>query len=173
MSTDRTARILGAVVGLVFVQTGASTLPSAVEVGLRVVSLGTFIALFGLWNRWDGREATLDRTGGRPTNAVGRNHQFIPGAEVAAIIVGVAVANLLLHDPLAAGPWIATVVSAHLFVLAALWQRPSLRLLGGAMTLCSLAGLALALGDAPTAAVGAVAGVVPGLLLLGSLWWWS
>ncbi|MFE7525635.1 hypothetical protein ACFU7Y_07915 [Kitasatospora sp. NPDC057542] len=173
MPTDRTARILGAVLGLVFIQTGASTLPAAVEVGLRVVSPAAFIALIGAWNRWGGREEPLDRTGSRPKNAVGRNYQFIPAAGGAAIVVGILVVNRLLHTPLATGPWIATVVSAHFFVLAALWQRPSLHALGGAMTLCAMAGLALAFGDAPTAAVGVVAGVAPGLLLLGSLWRWS
>ncbi|MGW3074273.1 MULTISPECIES: hypothetical protein [unclassified Kitasatospora] len=59
------------------------------------------------------------------------------------------------------------------FDLAALLRRPALRVLGAAMALCWVGGLVLALRGAPTAVVGAVAGIAPGALLLGAVWWLS
>ncbi|MFI2606629.1 hypothetical protein [Kitasatospora sp. NPDC018619] len=56
---------------------------------------------------------------------------------------------------------------------AGLLRRPAVRVLGGAVALCWAAGLALALGGAPAAAAGTAAGIVPGALLLGSVWWWA
>jgi hypothetical protein len=171
MSTDRIARLLGAGFGLVFVQANAFSLPSAVAVPLRVVSAASFLALIGVGTRWGGREAPLDRTEGRPKTSVWRNYPFIVGFEGVASSLGIMVVNRLLHTPLATFPWIATVVGVHFFFLSALWRRPSLNVLGGAITLCGAVGLVLAFGGAPEAAVDSVAGIGPGALLLGSLWW--
>lgn len=121
MSTERTSRAVGAGVGLVLVQTGAGTLPTAFEVPVRVLSVAAFLGIVGVGQRWGGREEPADRT----------------------------------------------------FDLAALLRRPALRVLGAAMVLCWVGGLVLTLGGAPTAVVGAVAGIVPGALLLGAVWWLS
>ncbi|MFD4657648.1 hypothetical protein ACFWP2_18700 [Kitasatospora sp. NPDC058444] len=167
MADDRTARLLVAGLGLVFVQTGAGTMPTTAEIPLRVVSVAAFLALVGVGRRWGGREETP------PKRDLGRNHWYLAGSAGAAALLGAWAADQLLHTPQAAGPWVAVVVGAYLFVLAALWERPALRLLGGAMALCAVAGLVLAFGGASAAAVGTAAGIVPGALLLGTVWWWS
>ncbi|WP_254803061.1 hypothetical protein [Kitasatospora sp. SUK 42] len=173
MSTDRIARLMGAGFGLVFVQVGAFALPTAVAVPLRVVSVVAFLALIGAGKWWGGREAPLDRSEGGPKTSLGPNYQFLVGSEGAAASLGIMVVNRLLHTPAATVPWIATVVGAHFFVLAVLWHRPSLHVLGGAITACGVTGLALAFGGAPEAAVATAAGIGPGMLLIGSVWWSS
>ncbi|MFJ9445420.1 hypothetical protein ACIRRH_26675 [Kitasatospora sp. NPDC101235] len=171
MSTDRTGRILGAVLGLVFIQTGAGYLPAAVEVSLRMISVAAFLVLLGAGKWWGGRAAPLDRSEGKPKTVVGQNIQYIASAGGLAVTLGITVVNRLLHTPLATMPWIATVVGVQLFIPAALWRRPSLYVLGGAISLFGVVGLVLAFGGASEATVGTVAEAVPGVLLLGSVCW--
>ncbi|MFE5297932.1 hypothetical protein [Streptomyces sp. NPDC056632] len=54
--------------------------------------------------------------------------------------------------------------------LAAAWLRPSLHLLGAGIAGCGAAGLALAAGGASASLIRVTAGVLPGVLLLGSAW---
>ncbi|MFJ6619126.1 hypothetical protein ACIQOW_16300 [Kitasatospora sp. NPDC091335] len=167
MADDRTARLLVAGLGLVFVQTGAGAMPTAVEVPLRVVSVAAFLPLIGVGKRWGGRE-------GAPLGlGLGRNQWYLAGSAAAVALLGAWVADRLLHTPQAAGAWFAAVAGAYLVVLAALRRLPALRVLGGAMALCGAAGLALAFGGVSAAAVGAVTGIAPGALFLGTVWWWS
>ncbi|MEV7440237.1 hypothetical protein AB0O22_03630 [Streptomyces sp. NPDC091204] len=48
---------------------------------------------------------------------------------------------------------------------------PSLRLPAAAMSACGAAGLVLAACGCSAAVIAAVAGIAPGALLLGSVWW--
>ncbi|MBD0695627.1 hypothetical protein [Streptomyces sp. CBMA123] len=59
----------------------------------------------------------------------------------------------------------------HFFGLAAAWRRPALRTLGAGMAGCGALGLVLAFCGASAAVVALVAGIAPGLMLLGSVWW--
>jgi hypothetical protein len=73
--------------------------------------------------------------------------------------------------PLAVLPWITFVVGVHFLGLARVWSAPSLAWLGAAIAACGVLGLVVAAIGAGEAVVAAVAGVVPGLILLAGSWW--
>jgi hypothetical protein len=90
---------------------------------------------------------------------------------VVAFIAGTAVLRGPLDLPLAVLPWITFVVGVHFLGLAKVWSAPSLAWLGAGLAACGGAGLLAAVAGAGEAVVAVVAGVVPGLLLLGGSWW--
>ncbi|XUM03483.1 hypothetical protein ACQ86F_08845 [Streptomyces venezuelae ATCC 10712] len=60
MTKDQTGRIIGASFGLVFIQAGAGSLPTAIAVPLRVLALAAFlrVAVFGRRGRTAGAPAS-------------------------------------------------------------------------------------------------------------------
>ncbi|MGW6570798.1 hypothetical protein ACWGAN_01280 [Streptomyces sp. NPDC054945] len=92
-------------------------------------------------------------------------------AEVVAALAGFLVITPVLHAPQATVAWLSLVVGLHFFGLAAVWHMPSLRLPAAAMTACGAAGLALAACGATLAVIATVAGIAPGVLLLGAVRW--
>ncbi|WP_407991923.1 hypothetical protein [Kitasatospora sp. CMC57] len=167
MSRVRATRLIGSAFGLVFIQANAGALPNAVGVPLRVLALAALL-LLGVFNRRPVRESTTSS----PPH-FGRYYWLVAAAEVAGIAVGLAVINRALHTPAATAGWIAFVVGVHFFGLATAWNRPPLRILGGSMAVCGAVGMALAFLGAPAAAISTVAGILPGMLLFGSVWWSS
>ena len=165
MTTEQTARLTGGAFGLVFVEVNAGVLPSPVGIASRVAAVAAFLSLFVVLRR------------GRPcvpgSVRFGRGYWLVLGLEAVVGGAGIVVINAVLHAHQATVAWIVLVVGAHFFGLAAVWRRPQLHWLAAAMTACGAVGLALAGYGAPAAAVATTAGVVPGAMLLGSVWWGS
>ncbi|MER7533997.1 hypothetical protein ABTX77_04290 [Streptomyces sp. NPDC097704] len=166
MTKDQTGRIIGAAFGLVFIQANAATLPTAAAVPLRLLSLAAFLWVAVLGRR--GR-AAVPRTGTPSGTRFGRRYWYVVAAEVAGLAAGLLVIARVLHAPQASVGWIAFVVGVHFSGLAVAWRRPALHVLGASIAACGAAGLVLAGLDAPVAAIRAVAGVLPGVLLLASV----
>lgn len=168
MHKNQTGALIGAIFGLVFVLANAGALPSAAAILLRVLAILAFLRLFSVMRR--NRPAAT----GAPEaveSSFGRGYRLVVAAEVVAGAGGLFVLSRVLYAPQAAVGWIALVVGVHFFGLAAVWRRPALNALAAAMSLCGAAGLVLAWADAPVAVIRAVAGIAPGALLLGSVWW--
>ncbi|MEU6981387.1 hypothetical protein [Streptomyces sp. NPDC046371] len=174
MTKDRTGRIIGASFGLFFVQANAGALPTRISAPLRVLAGAAFVALVVFGGR-GGRAGAGGRTGGaEPASGgagFGRRYWFVVAAEVVGLVAGLVVTGRVLHAPQAAVGWIAFVVGVHFFGLAAAWRRPQLHVLGAALAACGAGGLVLAALGASGAAIATVAGILPGVLLLGSVWW--
>ncbi|MEV6973100.1 hypothetical protein [Kitasatospora sp. NPDC093806] len=169
MTSNQTARLIGAIFGLAFIMVNAAALPTAVGIPLRVLAILAFLRLFTMLRRSRTAQAAATATA-RPS-VFGRGYRLVVVAEVAAGVAGLFVLSHVLHTPQAAVGWIALVVGVHFFGLAAVWRMPSVNRLAAAMSVCGAVGLALAFADAPRAAIAAVAGIVPGVLLLASVWW--
>ncbi|MFE6836984.1 hypothetical protein ACFVFI_19405 [Streptomyces sp. NPDC057705] len=168
MTSHQTGGLIGAGFGVFFVQANAGALPQAAALPLRLLAIAAFVRLFIALRRSRVPAATVD---GAAPRRFGRGYLLVVAAEVAVIAAGLFAINRLLHAPQATVGWIALVVGLHFFGLAALWRMPSLRLLAAAMSACGTAGLVLAAFDCPAAVIAVVAGITPGVLLLGSVWW--
>ncbi|MFF2578206.1 hypothetical protein [Streptomyces goshikiensis] len=180
MTRERTGRIIGASFGLAFIQVNAGALPVAAGTALRVLAVAAFVALLITLRRAPApasgpgpRPAPRPEAAAEAAPAVhfGRRYRYVVAAEAVVGVAGIVVINNVLHTPRATVGWIALVVGVHFFGLAVVWRMPALHLLGAGLSGCGAAGLALAAAGAPQAAVAAVAGVLPGALLLGSAWW--
>ncbi|MFD6940310.1 hypothetical protein ACFYRL_19280 [Streptomyces goshikiensis] len=170
MTRERTGRIIGASFGLAFIQVNAGALPVAAGTALRVLAVAAFVALLITLRRAPAPrpEAAAEAA---PAVHFGRRYRYVVAAEAVVGVAGIVVINNVLHTPRATVGWIALVVGVHFFGLAVVWRMPALHRLGAGLSVCGAAGLALAAAGAPQAAVAAVAGVLPGALLLGSAWW--
>jgi hypothetical protein len=166
MTRDRVGRLVGAGFGLVFVATNAGSLPAAAAGPLRAAAVAAFV-----WVAVLARRPGSPPPGG-PSAAragFGRRYWYVVAAEGIALAAGLVVLNPVLHAPEAGVGWIALVVGVHFFGLAVAWHAPALRLLGASITVCGLAGLALAAAGVSPAVTAAVSGVLPGALLLASV----
>ncbi|WP_241847819.1 hypothetical protein [Streptomyces sp. CB03578] len=170
MTRERTGRIIGASFGLAFIQVNAGALPVAAGTALRVLAVAAFVALLITLRRAPA-SGPAPRPEAAPAVHFGRRYRYVVAAEAVVGVAGIVVINNVLHTPRATVGWIALVVGVHFFGLAVVWRMPALHLLGAGLSGCGAAGLALAAAGAPQAAVAAVAGVLPGALLLGSAWW--
>ncbi|MFD0272897.1 hypothetical protein ACFVHB_03175 [Kitasatospora sp. NPDC127111] len=168
MTSNQTGRLIGAIFGLVFVVASAGNLPTAVGVPLRVLAIGTFVGLFIALRRGRTPRAAADRAA---APLFGRGYRLVVAAEVVVGLAGLVLINPVLHATRASVAWIALVVGLHFFGLAVVWRMPSIRLLAAAMSACGGAGLVLAVCGASAAVIAAVAGIAPGVMLLGSVWW--
>src|SRR5262249_60280333 len=80
----------------------------------------------------------------------GSRWYWLAGAgEVAACPGGVALLSGPAGLPGAGVAWVSAVVGVHFVVLDALWRLRLFRLLGAAIALCGIAGLAAAAAGAP------------------------
>ncbi|MFF2041467.1 hypothetical protein ACFVVX_13625 [Kitasatospora sp. NPDC058170] len=169
MTSNQTGRLIGAVFGLVFVLANAGTLPPAAGIPLRVLAIASFLWLFIALRR--SRTPQAAPVGGPAPRLFGRGYRLVVAAEVTVGLAGILVLNDLLHAPRATAAWITLVVGVHFFGLAVVWRMASLRLLAAAMSACGAAGLVLAACGCSVASIAVVAGIAPGALLLGSVWW--
>lgn len=168
MTREQTGGLIGATFGLAFIQVNAAAvLPGAACIAFRVLAVAAFLAVIRRLRR---RPAPLPAGTAAQTD-FGRRYRFVVAAEVLAGAAGILVINDLLHTPRATVAWIALVVGLHFFGLAAVWRMPSLRWLAAGMSVCGAVGLVLCACGVPQAAVAAVAGIVPGAMLLGSVGW--
>ncbi|MFE7599129.1 hypothetical protein [Streptomyces sp. NPDC057494] len=169
MTKDQTGRIIGASFGLVFIQASAGSLPTAVAVPLRVLALAAFLRVAVLGRR--GRAAVAPAaTAPASGTRFGRRYWYVVAAEALGLVAGLLVIARVLHVPQAAVGWIALVVGVHFSGLAVAWRRPALHALGASIAACGAAGLVLAALGAPTVAIRVAAGILPGVLLLASVW---
>ncbi|WP_030769937.1 MULTISPECIES: hypothetical protein [unclassified Streptomyces] len=173
MKSNQTGRLIGGVFGLVFVAANAGALPTVAAVALRVLAVVSFVALFIALRRTrttpaDGEDAG---TGTATPKRFGRGYRLVVAAEVLAALAGFLVITQVLHTPQATVAWLSLVVGLHFFGLTAVWRMPSLRWLAAAMTACGAAGLVLAACGASLAVIATVAGIAPGVLLLGAVRW--
>ncbi|MFG2973691.1 hypothetical protein ACGFYY_11875 [Streptomyces sp. NPDC048331] len=173
MTSHQTGRLIGAIFGLVFVAANAGALPTVAAVPLRVLAVVSFVALFIALRRTRTTPAADEGTGAAAAapKRFGRSYRLVVAAEVVAALAGFLVITRVLHTPQASVAWLSLVVGLHFFGLAAVWRMPSLRRLAAAMTGCGAAGLVLAACGASLAVIATVAGIAPGVLLLGSVWW--
>ncbi|MBF6332207.1 hypothetical protein IU452_27250 [Nocardia transvalensis] len=167
MTSDQAGRLIGGVFGLVFVVVNAGALPSIVSVVLRVFAIAVFLGLFAVLRcaRIRLPPSTV------PGTNFGRRYWLVVVIEAVIGLAGIAVINGVLGTPRATVAWIALVVGLHFFGLATVWRRPAFRWLGTAMTTCGAMGLILATYRSSAATIAVIAGVAPGILLLGSAWW--
>lgn len=175
MTREKTGRIIGATFGLAFMQVNAATLPTAAAIPVRVLALIAFLAVLRGVRRLPApppaETAPAETAPAETRRHFGRRYGYVVGAEVLAAVAGILVINHLLHAPHAMVAWIAFVVGVHFFGLAAVWRTPSLNLLAAAMSACGAVGLVMAALGSSRAAIASVAGILPGALLLGSVWW--
>lgn len=166
----RAGLLVGGSFGLVDILVNAGVvLSSPASVVLRVVAVAAFVGLVVL----TGSTRQMAPAHGSARMGVGRSFWLVVVGEVAAIGVGKAVLIGPLDAPDAVVAWISVVVGVHFLGLAAVWQAPFLRPLGVAIALCGVIGLVAAAAGSSPATVAAVAGLVPGVLLLGTSYWGS
>lgn len=168
MTANRLGLLIGAVFGTIYVVVNAGTLGSPVGLLLQVVGVAALVGLLVFMFR--SRPAPAAATA---RNAVGfsRWYWVVVAAEVVAFFAGTAVLRGPLDLPLAVLPWITFVVGVHFLGLAKVWRAPSLVWLGTGLAACGVLGLLVAVIGAGEAVVAVVAGVAPGLFLLGGSWW--
>jgi hypothetical protein len=167
VTANRLGLLIGAVFGTSYVVVNAGALGAPVGPLLQVVGVAALVGLLVFMFR--SRPAPAAAAG----NAVGfsRWYWMVVAAEVVAFFAGTAVLRGPLDLPLAVLPWITFVVGVHFLGLAKAWRAPSLMWLGAGLATCGVLGLLGAVIGAGDAVVAVVAGVAPGLLLLGGSWW--
>jgi hypothetical protein len=168
VTPNRLGLLIGAVFGTIYVVVNAGALSAPVGPLLQVLGVAALIGLLVVMFR--SRQAP---GGAAAAGAVGfgRGYWIVVAAEVAAFIGGAAVLRGPLGLPLAVLPWITIVVGVHFLGLAKVWSAPSLAWLGAGIAACGALGLLVAVLGAGEAAVSAIGGVAPGLILLGGSWW--
>ena len=168
MTANRLGLLIGAVFGTIYVVVNAGALGAPAGPLLQVVGVAALVGLLVVMFR--SRPAPPAAAAG---NAVGfgRWYWVVVAAEVVAFFAGTAVLRGPLALPLAILPWITFVVGVHFLGLAKVWSAPSLMWLGAGLAACGVIGLLVAVIGAGEAVVAVIAGVAPGLLLLGGSWW--
>ncbi|MFF7992290.1 hypothetical protein ACFZDG_21150 [Kitasatospora xanthocidica] len=167
MTNDQVSRLIGGSFGLAFVQMNAGTLPTAAAAPLRVLAILAFLRIV-LTRR---RAAETVAGDARPARGpgFGKGYWYVVAAEVLGLGVGLYVIANVLDKPDASVAWIAFVVGVHFFGLAVVWKRAALHVLAASMAVCGVAGLVLAVCDVSKPVIAVVSGIVPGVLLLGSV----
>ena len=162
--------MIGAIFGLIYVETNAGSLPLPAPAALRVAGAAAFVGLVVLLVAFRGRPhppADRPQAGG-----FGPGYWLVVTGEAVAIVAGSAILTGPLglpgHGVVA---WVSVVVGVHFLSLAAIWRMRPFCVLGAAIAACGIAGL-LAAGVAASATViAAVGGVAPGVLLFTLAYW--
>ena len=158
---------IGTAFGLVFVLVNAGALPAPWPLLLRMAGVLAFVGVQLALRSAARRPAPVREGGGGFT----RGYWAVVAVEVVALVAGVQVLARVLDAPEAGVAWVALVVGLHFHALAVAWRTASLHVLGAALSVCGLAGLALAPLGSSEAAIATVGGVVPGFVLLGGGAW--
>lgn len=107
----------------------------------------------------------------RRSGGLGRGYWLVVADEVAALAAGLALLNGPFDPPQAGVAWVSFVIGIHFVALARVTHEPVCHWLGGAITACGVAGLALVVAGATQALVAVISGILPGALLLASGCW--
>ncbi len=166
MSALKRRMLIGSIFGVVYVTVNAGSLSSPAAPVLRIAGIAAFVGLVIAL-----RQVDLEKRGIRASGRFSRGYWVVVVAEVVAILAGWVIVTGPLDAPDAGVAWTSVVVGVHFFGLAAVWKQPFQAWLGGAITVCGVSGLILAALGASTPVVAVVAGVAPGLLLLGAGYW--
>ncbi|MEU6895861.1 hypothetical protein ABZ934_29685 [Streptomyces sp. NPDC046557] len=159
------ARLIGGIFGFIFIMVNAAALPMAAAIVFRVLGVAAFVALVAVLRR-AGRAVPVATDA---TTDFGRNYRYVVAAEVVVGAAGLIVLNPVLHARQATVGWIALVVGLHFFGLAAVWRLPSMRWLAAGMSFCGVVGLALSAYGSSASLIALVAGILPGVMLFGSV----
>lgn len=165
MSGQQLGSVIGAVFGLIYVLVNAGPLPPGA--GIPLQGLAGLACVAVLIEVARGR----DRHDRGPSGGFARGYWFVVAVEIVALAGGLALLNGPLDAARAGVAWVSFVVGVHFIALASVFGEPFFARLGGAVTACGLAGLALAAAGTGQAPIAIVSGVVPGALLLASGWW--
>ncbi|MDQ6873987.1 MAG: hypothetical protein M3042_02840 [Actinomycetota bacterium] len=157
---------IGAAFGLVYVLVNTIGLPQPAAVILRALGIAAFVGVIIL-----ARRTALPADAGAARAGFGRGYWLVVAAEVVAGVAGAVVLLRVLKQPHALVAWISLVVGVHFFGLSVVWRAPFYRWLGAAITLCGVAGLVAAASSSSRVTIATIAGVGPGLLLLGAAYW--
>ena len=166
MSWAKVGSFIGAVGGLGFIVSTAGVLPGAWPLVLRLVGIGMFALVVALVIRAD-----VIGIGTAPTRAQLRGYGFTVLAEVLAIMVGTRVLVGVFDMKEATLPWVATVVGVHFIVFARIFKESIFAMLGIPMTVCGVAGVAMAAAGAAILPIDIVGGVAPGTIMLAAVGW--
>jgi hypothetical protein len=154
---------IGGTLGLVYVLVNLRVLPTAVSLPLRILAVAVFLAILaGL------RKPAPDAS---PQVEFGRGYWLVVAAELIAGIGGALLLNLGFGLENAGLPWISFVVGVHFLGLAKVWKTVSLALVGTAIAVLGAVGLAIEIAYGSETAIALVAGVGPGVVLLGGSAW--
>ena len=152
MTRAQLRRLIGGVFGLAYVLVNAGVLSSPAAPVLRALAIAVFAGLVIA-----SRQATAGPDGSVPrAMPFNRGYWLLAAAEAAAIVAGWAVITLALHAAYAVVGWISVVVGMHSAGLAQVWRQPFYIWLGVAITICGLAGLAVAAAGFPAAVIAAL-----------------
>lgn len=154
--------VIALVFGLVFVEVNSGGLASPWPLVIRLAGVVVAIALFAAVFRAERKAGDSVRQG---TWFDTRRYWVIVALEAIALFGGLAVINLVLHQPKIAVAWIAFVVGVHFFGLAAAFRLARFHVLGAAQTLLGIAGFVLAATGADAGTIGLVSGVLSGVAL--------
>lgn len=166
--------LIGAVFGLIYVLVNAGLLPAVVGAPVRLLGAAAFLAVVVAVVVAVVREPVASGADGPqapPGRVFGTAYWLVVAGEVVALFGGLAVVNVVFAAPRAGVGWVSVVVGVHFFALAVVFGQRFFHRLGVVITLCGVAGLALAATGAGAASIAGIAGVVPGAVLLGFGWW--
>jgi len=168
MPGQRIGSAIAAVFGLIYVLLNTEPLATTWMLTLRVLAAIACISVLVAILRHRSQSHRRDE----PQQSVfTRGYWWVVVAEVLAIFAGTRLLSGPLGVPQAGVAWVSVVVGVHFFALAVLFRQPFFHWLGGAITACGITGLLLAATGAGDRSIDLVAGVLPGVLLLGFGWW--
>jgi hypothetical protein len=154
---------IGGTFGLVYVLVNLRVLPNAASLPLRILAVVVFLAILaGL------RRPAPDSS---PHVEFGRGYRLVVAAEVVAGIGGSVLLTVGFGLSNAGLAWISFVVGVHFLGLAKVWRAPSIALVGAAIGVLGAVGLAIAVARGTETVIALVAGVGPGVVLLGGSAW--
>lgn len=154
--------MIAIVFGLVFVEANSGGIGSPWSLVIRVAGALVAVALFAAVFRMERNAREAAR---QDTWFGAKRYWAIVAGEAIALFGGLAVINLVLHQPKVAVAWIAFVVGVHFFGLAAAFRLTRFHVLGAAQTLLGIAGFVLAATGADAGTIGLVSGVLSGVAL--------
>lgn len=168
LSGRETGSAIGAVFGLLYVESNANAIAHLWSLMVRIAG-GASFALCLVALCWGLRHTRA--TPSAQARLVGAGYWFVVAGEAAALFTGWYALNGPLGRPDAALPWVTLVVGVHFLALAVVFGVRVQHLLGLLLTGCGAVGMALALSGAPSSSVAVAAGIGPGFVLLGfSVW---
>lgn len=164
-----TGSVIGVIFGFMFVEANAAGLHGGLQTAVRAGGVIVALALLAAVNRARKAVAPVARRQAAPRPADGRQfgprYWVIVAAEVAALVAGLVVINVVARAHELTVPWIAVVVGVHFFGLAALWKVRVFAVLGVVVALLGAAGFALHAAGASALTVRVVSGIGSGVAL--------
>ncbi len=159
-----TGCLIAGIFGFVYIVANAGAAPTPLPIALRALGVAALAGLLVLLRR----SPAVRSTNGSGAMRFDRAYFVIVAGEIVAGLGGLLVINGVLGATPADLGWITLVVGVHFFALRAAWGWPVFAWPAAALTACGVAGLVAAAAGAPAAAVDMLAGLAPGVLLLGA-----